>query len=268
MDFSTIILKKEASVATLTMNRPQRMNAVNPVVHKEMLDALNDVKQDSSIRVFVLTGAGRGFCAGGDFKGDKDSLIKGEQWLQPKDFIKLYRGLIQPFIMGLQSLDIPTLAVVNGPAFGVGFDFALACDMRIGSPNSRFCVAWTRRGITTAGGTTWLLPRVVGVGKAAELIFFAREVGAEEAERLGILNKLVPADKLQDEAAAWANELAKGPPIAFKLSKLNLYRGLGLDLPSALDLLATSQAIALTTEDHKESVRAFREKREAIFRGE
>ncbi|MBI4287598.1 MAG: enoyl-CoA hydratase/isomerase family protein [Chloroflexi bacterium] len=268
MDFTTIILKKEAGIATMTLNRPQRLNAVNPVVHREMLQGLMDVKNDSSVRVFVLTGAGRGFCAGGDFKGDKDSLIKGEEWLKPNQFLNLYRSQIQPFIMGLQALDIPTIAMVNGPAFGVGFDFALACDMRVGSPNARFCAAWTRRAITTAGGTTWLLPRVVGVPKAAELIFFAREVKAEEAERLGILNKLVPAEKLEEETMAWASELAKGPPIALKLSKMNLYRGLELDLPAALDLLCTSQGIALTTEDHKESVRAFREKREAIFRGE
>lgn len=268
MDFTTIELKKEAGIATMTLNRPQRMNAINMTVHEEMLAALLDVKQDDSIRVFVLTGKGRAFCAGGDFKGDQDALIKGEQWPQPKHFVKMYRSLIQPFILGLQNLDVPTIASVNGPAYGMGFDFALACDMRLGSPNTRFCAAWTRRAITTAGGTTWLLPRLVGVGKATEIIFFAREVGAEEAERLGILNKLVPAEKLEEETMAWATELAKGPPIALRLSKMNIYRGLELDLQAALDLLATSQGIALTTEDYKESARAFREKREAIFKGE
>lgn len=268
MDFKTIILKKEAGIATLTLNRPERLNAVNETVHDEMLAALLNIKQDEAVRVLVLTGRGRGFCAGGDFKGDRDSLVKGEEWLQPKSFIKLYRSKIQPFIMGLQGLDIPTIAMVNGPAFGVGFDFALACDMRLGSPNARFCAAWLRRGITTAGGTTWLLPRQVGVGKAAEIIFFAREVSAEEAERLGILNKLVPADQLEAETMDWARQLARGAPMALRLSKLNLYRGLELDLPAALDMLATSQAVALSTEDHKEAVRAFREKREAVFRGE
>lgn len=268
MDFTTLILKKESGIATIALNRPQRMNAINRVVHVEMLAALDDVKQDSSVRVLILTGKGRAFCAGGDFKGDRDALIRKDEWPQPKNFIKMYRTEIQPFVMGLQGLDIPTIAMVNGPAYGVGFDFALACDIRIGSTNARFCAAWLRRGITTAGGTTWFLPRLVGVGKAAEIIFLAREVGAEEAERLGILNKMVAADQLEAETMEWAGQLAKGAPMALWLSKLNLYRGLELDLQAALDLLATSQCIALTTDDYKEATYAFREKREAVFKGE
>ena len=268
MGYTTIEFTKERGIATMALNRPQRMNAINRTVHEEMLDALTNVKKDDSVRVFVLTGRGRAFCAGGDFKGDEDSLIKPDQLPQPKNFVKMYRAEIQPFILGLQNLDVPTIAMVNGPAYGMGFDFALACDMRIGSTDARFCAAWTRRAITTAGGATWLLPRIVGLGKATELIFFAREVKAEEAERLGILNKLVPADKLEEETMAWATELAKGPPIALRLSKMNIYRGLELDLQAALDLLATSQGIALSTEDYKEAARAFREKREAVFKGE
>ena len=267
MDFKTIILNKEAGIATIALNRPERLNAFNHTVMKDMVDALDEIKQDVSIRVLVLTGRGRAFCAGGDFKGDEGSLYKAGEWPQPKNFIKAYRSLIQPFLIELQSLDIPTIAMVNGPAYGIGFDFALACDIRIGSPNARFCAAWLRRGITTAGGTTWFLPRLVGTGKAAEIIFLAREVRAEEAERLGILNKLVPADQLEAETIEWASQLARGAPMALQLSKLNLYRGLELDLPAALDLLATSQCIALTTEDYKEATKAFREKREAIFQG-
>lgn len=268
MAYTTIEFTKGSGIATMALNRPQRMNAINRKVHEDMLAALTEVKQDDSIRVFVLTGRGRAFCAGGDFKGDQDALIKANEWPQPKNFVKMYRAEIQPFIMGLQSLDVPTIAMVNGPAYGMGFDFALACDMRIGSTNARFCAAWTRRGITTAGGTTWLLPRIVGVGKAAEIIFLAREVGAEEAEHIGILNKLVPAERLEEETMAWARDLAKSAPIALRLSKMNLYRGLELDLQAALDLLATSQGIALSTEDYKEATRAFREKREAVFKGE
>ena len=267
MDFSTIILKKEGPIATLILNRPERLNGLNETVNRENLAALADIKQDESIRVLILTGKGRAFCAGGDFKGDKDSTFKGEEWPKPKDFIKRYRNLIQPFMMTLQSLDIPTIAMVNGPAYGAGFDYALACDMRIGSPNARFCAAWLRRGVTTACGTTWYLPRLIGTGKAAEIIFMAREVGAEEAERLGILNKLVSADRLEAETMEWADQLARSAPVALKLSKMNLYRGLELDLPAALDLLATSQTIAMTTDDYKEATRAFREKREAVFTG-
>ena len=267
MDFNTISLKKEAGIAMITLNRPERLNAVNTTVNKEMIAALADIKQDSSARVLVLTGKGRAFCAGGDFKGDKDSIFKSEEWPQPKNFIKEYRSLIQPSLMELQSLDIPTIAMVNGLAYGIGFDFALACDIRIGSPNARFCAAWIRRGITTAGGTTWFLPRIVGVGKAAEIIFMGREVSAEEAERLGILNKLVPADRLEAVTMEWANHLARSAPMALRLSKLNLYRGLELDLPAALDMLATSQCIAFTTDDYKEATRAFREKREPVFKG-
>ncbi len=267
MEFTTITLKKESGIAVLTLNRPQRLNAINQTVHKEILSVLNDISLDDSIRVLVLAGKGRAFSAGGDYKGDKDSIRMANEWPQPKEFIKMYQTVAQPVLIGLNTLKIPTIAMVNGPAYGMGFDLALACDMRIGSPNTRFCAAWLRRAITTAGGTTWFLPRLVGTGKAAEIILFARDVGAEEAERLGILNKLVPADKLEAETMEWASQLAKMAPMALKLSKMNLYRGLELDLPAALDLLATSQTIAFTTEDYKEATRAFREKREPVFEG-
>lgn len=267
MDFTTITLKKEGGIATLALNRPQRLNAINQTVHKEILSVLNDINLDDSTRVLVLTGKGRAFSAGGDYKGDKDSIRLASEWPQPKEFINMYQTVAQPVLIGLTTLKIPTIAMVNGPAYGMGFDLALACDMRIGSPNARFCAAWLRRAITTAGGTTWFLPRLVGKGKAAEIIYFARDVGAEEAERLGILNKLVPADQLESETMEWANQLARMAPMALRLTKMNLNRGLELDLPEALDLLATSQTIAMSTEDYKEATRAFREKREAVFTG-
>jgi enoyl-CoA hydratase/carnithine racemase len=171
-------------------------------------------------------------------------------------------------IGGLQNLDIPTIAMVNGPAYGQGFGMALACDMRVGSDQAKCCVAWTRRGVMPACGEQWTLPRIVGLGRAFEIIFTGREVGAEEAERIGILNKLVPAAKLQEETMELARALAKGPAVAYRLGKMALYKATaGMDMMDTLDFTSAAQAVAFTTEDYWESAKAFEEKREPVFRG-
>jgi len=265
MEYRTLILKREDGIATIVLNRPERLNALNPTLDRELLAALQEVEGDRSVRVLILTGMGRAFCAGGDFKGPSEllELIGGPL----HDFAAFYRSVIAPITLKLQGLPIPTIAMVNGLAYGHGFDLALACDLRIGSEEARFCVAWLRRGLIPAAGATWLLPRLIGVGRAAEIIFTAREVPAQEALELGILNKLVPADKLQEETMALAQRLARGPAVALRLAKLNLYRGLSIDLATALDMLGAYQAIAFRTEDFQEATRAFQEKREPVYRG-
>jgi 2-(1,2-epoxy-1,2-dihydrophenyl)acetyl-CoA isomerase len=269
MDYRYIVLNKEDHIATLTFNRPERLNALVQSMIVEIATAIQEVSRDNSIWVLIVTGAGKAFCAGGDFKDEPGSIASDSTELSqhPSDVARLDRFYGRGVSLGLQNLRIPTIAMVNGASVGAGFDFALACDMRMGCENSRFRVAWTARGLTTAFGTTWFLPRLVGIGKAAELIFTARIVEAQEALELGLLNKLVSANNLKNETMALAEQIAKNPPLALQESKLNLYRGLDLELGAALDFLASSQAQLMTTEDFVESTRAFQEKRMPLFRG-
>lgn len=270
MDFETIILKKEDHIATLTLNRPEKRNALNFRAMGELVTAIEDIANDETSRVLVITGAGRAFCSGGEYStasGTPAALVTGEDATTAPEFYAFYRKVPSRICLGLQNLDIPTIAMVNGPAVGAGFDLALGCDIRVGSENARFSVAWTRMGLVAAFGGTWLLPRVVGIAKAAELIFTGRFVEAEEAERMGILNKLVPAQELERETMELAHQIAAGPSVCIRLSKMNLYKGLEVDLCTALQLLGTSQSIALKTEDAAEAAMAFREKREPLFRG-
>lgn len=264
--FKTVTFKKDAGVAVLTLNRAPRLNAFNEVLGTEMLACIREANSDGVTRVLVLTGAGRAFCAGGDFKGDPNALQLATE-KRPSVFVHGYRTLVPSIVLGLQGSFIPTIAMVNGLAHGIGFCFSLACDMRFGSENSRFCVAWLKRGLVPAGGTSWLLPRVVGMGRAAEIMFSRREVGPEEAERIGILNRLIPSAKLEEETMEYAREMAKGPGMAINLTKMNMYRGTELDLAAALELAGITQGIATTTEDFAEASNAFREKREPVYKG-
>ena len=266
-DYKVLYLEKEDGIATITLNRPRRLNAITDQFYVDWIKAIGEVTKDDSLRVLVLTGAGRAFCSGGDFKTTGGELYKLRH-LPPKDFQRAYHKFMPQVIGGLQNLDIPTIAMVNGPAYGQGFGMALACDMRVGSDQAKCCVAWTRRGVMPACGEQWTLPRIVGLGRAFEIIFTGREVGAEEAERIGILNKLVPAAKLQEETMELARALAKGPAVAYRLGKMALYKATaGMDMMDTLDFTSAAQAVAFTTEDYWESAKAFEEKREPVFRG-
>jgi 2-(1,2-epoxy-1,2-dihydrophenyl)acetyl-CoA isomerase len=265
MDYQTIILAKEDKVATITLNRPERLNSINDLLIKELASAVDVVEKDDTVRVLIITGSGRAFSAGGDFKADEGRLKMVDKGSM--EFKQNYSSFIAPFICKMQNLRIPTIAMVNGIAVGLGFDITLACDIRIGSQNTRFRVAWTKMGLVPAGGGTWLLPRIVGLGKAAELIFSARFIDAEEAKMIGILNKVVPASDLKVKALELAQAIAENPPLAVNQAKMNLYKGLGIDISSALELLGSSQALLMSTDDFKEAVAAFREKRAPSFHG-
>ncbi len=268
MDFQTVILKKEEHIATIIMNQPDRLNAVNTRLGEELITAIDDVARDDEMRVLILTGAGRAFCAGGEVtEGGEIQLVSGvagEGWRQT---VRAVRHGIQLVVQKLQSLDKPTIAMVNGPAVGAGFDFALACDLRIGSENAQFRVGYTRVGLPPGCGGTWLMPRVMGLAKAAEFLFTGDSVKGEEAEKIGLLNRLVPTQELERETKALASKIARNAPIALRLSKLQLYKGLQMDLGTALEVAAACESIAGSSEDHKEGVKAFLEKREATFVG-
>ena len=270
MAYKAIIYKVEEGIATVTFNRPQRLNAVNPVMMAEITDVIQQVGKDDSLRVLILTGAGRGFCSGGDFKGDAESLVTRERASQPRNASASARRVhnyTRPISLALQNLEIPTIAMVNGVAVGQGFSMAQACDIRIGSDQAKFMVGWTNRGIAPAFGDTWFLPRIIGLGRALDLIYTARMLDAEEALRIGLLNRLIPAKDLEAETMDYARRLSKGPPLALRADKQLTYDGLGMDLSAALNAVANVQGSLIASDDWGESSIAFQEKRQPIFKG-
>ena len=265
MDFETIILKKEEGIATLILNRPERGNALNRQMCDELAVALDEVARDKEMRVLILTGAGRGFCGGGDISEMGESSIY-TQW-EAETMRQYIRQIVQRITLSLRRLEIPTIAMVNGFAVGSGFDYACACDIRIGSEKARFAIAFIRVGLAPETGGGYLLPRVVGLSKALEILYTGKWVDAKEAERIGLLNKLVSAEDLERETMKLARQLAKAPPISIRLTKQLVNKGLGTDLETALEMAAAYQAIVMNSEDHREGVAAWREKREAVYQG-
>jgi len=266
MDLETIILKKEAHIGTITLNRPEKLNAANQQMIQELLFALDDVGKDEEMRVLVFTGAGRGFCSGIDLSAAGGASDEASDET-PETFRQSLRHGVQRVTLALQGLEIPTIASVNGAAVGLGFDWALACDIRIGSENARFMVAYTRLGAFPSTGGTYLMPRIMGLAKACQYVFTGDFLEAAEAERLGVLNILVPAEDLEKETTRLAQKIAKGPPIAIRLSKMQAYEALHTDMETALQTAAACQAICFSTSDMLEGVTAFIQKREAEFKG-
>jgi enoyl-CoA hydratase/carnithine racemase len=274
MEQKTVILEKNDGVAKITLNRPEVRNAISEQLLGELNLALDDIDQDEQIRVAVITGSGVAFCAGADFRfgSVREGKVEEEK---AEDVSSLFKGIKSgrlhskdhAFTLTIQQLSKITIAMVNGDAIGGGFDLSLACDMRIGCPKTRFMVGYTRMGVIPDAGGTWLLPRVVGVGKALELILTSDFCEAEEAYRIGILNKLVPEEKLEETTMNLAARLARGAPIAQKLAKSMVYKGLEMDLETALEFLAASVSITVASEDYKEAIRAFANKRPPVFKG-
>jgi 2-(1,2-epoxy-1,2-dihydrophenyl)acetyl-CoA isomerase len=262
MKFKHIILENEGPVSILTLNRPKRLNAVNEKMMQELISAMDMIEKKAASRVLIITGSGRAFSAGGDFSSAENGLkLTSKSAVQ---FHQGYRRYVISLISKIYDLRVPTIAMVNGAAIGFGFDLTLACDMRIGSVHSKFQVAWIKLGLIPAAGSTWLLPRLIGVGRAAELIFSARKVDAEEAEQMGILNRLAPPSELRDETMQLALVIAQNPKEAVRLTKLNFNMGLECGLTPTLELLGASQTIALSTKDHEKALSAFRREPKSI----
>ena len=269
-DYEHIILDKDPAehIARLTINRPHRRNALHDAATDEMGQAVDDVAADDDIRVLVLTGAGQAFCAGADLDTLKGGSNPGVLASEITDDIRRGFRLAQRMILGLQKMEKPVIAMINGTAVGAGFDLACACDIRIASRKARFMVAYVRIGLFPGLGRTWLYPRTLGsMGKAAEMLFTGDFMEAEEAYRLGFLNRLVDEDELESTTMEMARKIAAGPPIAIRLSKLMLYKGLEFDLETALKMAAAAETITLTSYDHEEGIRAIRDSRKPIYEG-
>ena len=266
--YQTILVERDAAgIARLTLNRPDRLNAINDTMQEEMGDALEALDRDDTVRVVVVTGAGRAFSAGGDTQRLAGGREEGAWNSGSAEAVRRGFKKTQRMMLAFQRIEKPTIAMVNGVAVGAGMDLACACDIRVGCPNSRFMVAYIKVGLFPGFGGTWLYARHLPLGKAAELLFTGDWLEAEEAHRLGLLQKLVPVEELESATMEMARKIAEGPPIAIRLAKLMLYKGLEFDFDTALAMAATGETITLTSQDHQEGMAAFREKRKPSYKG-
>jgi 2-(1,2-epoxy-1,2-dihydrophenyl)acetyl-CoA isomerase len=265
--YDEIELTKDGRVTVLAFNRPEKLNALTPrAFWYEIPSALEEVAHDDEVRVLIITGRGRGFSSGADVGAlaeiARDPTQSKAEFKSPEPRRPRYYS-----IHLLRNLPKPTIAAVNGIAAGAGLSFALACDIRIASEDARFSSVFIRRGLVPDHGLTFFLPRLVGTAKALELMYTGDVIDAQQAERIGLVNHVVPAKELMPAVMKLADRIAKNPPIAVALTKRIAYHWLEQDLISHLEYEAYNQRLCRDTQDFKEAVRAFQEKREPEFRG-
>lgn len=248
----------EGAVLHLTLNRPEALNAFSKEMILGLTKAIQDAKENDEIRVVILSGAGRSFSAGGDVKtmGDTSSTEVYE-----------HIGKLNELILAMKDLEKPIISVVHGFAAGAGFNLALASDIILAAEDSSFVLSFTQVGLISDGGGLSFLPRLIGPYKAKELFFSAKPISAIEAKELKVVNQTYPLSQLQDEAIAYAEKLAKGPGKAFGFIKKIADASLTASLPDVLEQERITQAMMVTTEDHKEGAAAFKEKRAPQFKG-
>jgi 2-(1,2-epoxy-1,2-dihydrophenyl)acetyl-CoA isomerase len=259
MAWETILFTISEGTATLTLNRPDKLNAFNDQVHHDISDALGHVETDPLIRALVITGAGRGFCSGADL-----SQRLGGQGAATNDALDRH---YHPRLRRLRALRKPVIAAVNGPAAGAGMSLALSCDIVLAAHSATFLQAFTRIGLVPDAGSTFFLPRLIGTARAKALTMLAEPLTAAQAETWGLIWKAVPDDRLMPEATALAKRLAQGPTFALGLTKTAIDASLGNDLDTQLALERDFQHEASQSQDFREGVTAFLEKRPAKFTG-
>jgi len=262
MAYESILFQSADGIARITLNRPDRLNSFTSAMHAELREALAQVSGDRSVRVLLLTGAGRGFCAGQDLS-DRAVAPGGA----PVDLGESIENNYRPLVLALRSLPLPVVCAVNGVAAGAGANIALACDIVIATQSASFIQAFCKIGLIPDSGGTYFLPRLVGAAKALELLWTADFIEAPEAHRLGIVQRVVPDAELKDATYALARQIADGPQIPVRMIKRLVYQSLKLDLRTHLDLVSSHMSIVRQTADHAEGVAAFKEKRPANFRG-
>ncbi len=261
--FETLDVAIADRICTITMNRPDVYNALNDALTYELQDALKNAARDKDVSVVVLTGAGKAFCSGQDLGALQKKYVPGYVPHLGEDLRKRYN----PVATRLREMEKPVIAAVNGVAAGAGLSFALACDIRIASERASFIEVFINVGLIPDSGSTWTLPRLVGLGKAMELCFTGDTVDAAEALRIGLVNRVVPADDLMTEANTLAGRIAALPARGIALTKRLLNQSFDNDLAAQLEAEAFAQETAALTEDHYEGVVAFIEKRKPEFKG-
>jgi 2-(1,2-epoxy-1,2-dihydrophenyl)acetyl-CoA isomerase len=255
-----LLLEVADSVATLTLDRPDALNSLTVPLKEELLATFRRIARDPDVRAIVLTGAGRAFCAGQDLR---ERLEPGAAPLATE-----VRERYNPLILAMRTLEKPIVGAINGVAAGAGASLAFACDIRIAAEGATFVLAFGRVGLVPDSGATWFLPHLVGAAKAAELALIGESLSAADAERFGLVARVVPVESLMDEARALAIRLASGAPRAIALTKRALNRSWDATLEESLEYEAYLQGIAGATADHREGLAAFDEKRPPHFSGE
>jgi 2-(1,2-epoxy-1,2-dihydrophenyl)acetyl-CoA isomerase len=263
MEWEYVLLNKKDGIGTITLNRPEKYNAFAGRMRDEILEAVEDTCSDSNVRVIVITGAGKAFCAGGDV----DEFISGKTQALP-DTASNERYTMCKVVLAINTVEKPVIAAINGVAAGGGCNLALSCDIRIASEKAKFGQVFTRRGAHPDWGGIYFLPRLVGYSVAAELIFSGEMIDAQEALRLRMVNKVVPPEKLMEATYELAGRIAKNAPIPIALAKRGLQNFYKMDLAQALDYEAYALEVCLKSKDFIEGFQAFREKREAVFKGQ
>jgi 2-(1,2-epoxy-1,2-dihydrophenyl)acetyl-CoA isomerase len=258
MAYENIFYDVSDRIATVTLNRPDAMNATTDELYQELQQLLGEIAADTSVGCVILTGAGKGFCAGADLKARRDHMT-------PIQLRARHRWILKDILEPLFRLEKPVIAAVNGAAAGAGFNIALACDFIIASEQASFIQAFAKVGLVPDLGGMYLLGRVIGINKAKELCFTARKVLADEAKALGIVNHVVPHDQLMVEARATAARIVAGSPTALAMTKTLLNKASNSTLDQMLEYESYAQTVAYLTPEYKEGVQAFREKRAPDF---
>lgn len=256
-----VLVQDKDAVRWVTLNRPESKNALTLEVNEVVIKALTEAAKDDAIRVVVLAGAGGAFCSGLDLK------VAATLGLEPEGYAKVLRSHFHGMIRSITSCPKPVIASVDGPAVGYGCDLALACDLRLGSDRARFGEVFIRRGLMPDGGGTFTLPRLVGLGKALELMFTGDVIDATEAHRIGMVNRLFPSAELPAKTHAFAQTLAAQSPLVYRAIKQSVYAALSGTFDEALEAEVVGQSKLLGSEDFKEGMVAFLEKRTPHFSG-
>jgi enoyl-CoA hydratase len=259
MEFKYIIYEKSEGIATITLNRPEALNAFSKEVIDEVLQALEDIRNDENVRVVILTGAGeKAFSTGADIKA-----MKGMNALKARELSLMGEKICN----ALENLEKPVIAAMNGYALGGGLEVAMSCDIRIASENARMGQTEINIGLIPGWGGTQRLTRLIGRTKAKELVFTGKMIDAKTAEQLGIVNMVVPADKFKETVRQFATELASKAPVALKVAKALINKGADISLDAAIALEREGFGVVASTEDLQEGVSAFTEKRKPTFKG-
>ena len=255
-----IVVKDKIAVATF--NNPEKRNATGEGLHEALEEFLHEVNYDNDVNVIVITGAGTAFCAGGDVKS-MGAMASGQTFRDPGDIFRGAKFLVQRFI----NCEVPIIAAINGPAIGLGATIALLCDVTFMADTARIGDNHVRVGIVAGDGGAVIWPALVGPHRAKELLMSGRLINGIEAEKIGLVNHVVPVDKVMDEAMAYARELASGARFAIRWTKMAVNKHIWNNLNTAMDFSLAAEALTMQTQDHREATTAFIEKREPKFTG-
>jgi len=265
MSYENLLYDKQEHIAVVTLNRPERLNALSRPLQLEILDVCNEIKSDDDAWAVILTGAGRGFCSGADISGPRP---EGERATPPQNQLLDEFHWVGDQAMAVYNLDKPTIAAMNGVCAGAGMSLALSCDLRVGSDNARFRSVFLERNLSPDSGMSWFLTRILGYSRAIDLILTSRDVAAEEAYRLGLLDRLVPHDRLMDESFALARQITQWPPVAVRAAKRVTQQNLNKNLEDGLRNEAYHLEYGRKAKnDAREALAARMEKRKPVYTG-